>query len=164
MTEPDDGLKRLEEALAWLKAVADAEHHVHLEQMFDASQDHSWPPAPNTAHPSLERHAEFVRQLMDRGEYRVLLAAPRPPLHRMLTIDPAAPIELDDRDPTVLDVRRAAGAAPWVGDPFVWEWRVAVDPKTNRWVAGDSAPRSRDRTELAKAILGVGSVGEETKP
>lgn len=139
MVNPDDELRRLDEALARLKAVADAEHHIHLEQMFSASRDHSWPPAPNTAHPSFERQASGVRQLIERGEHTVLLPPPMRPLARWLA-DPNPPAMEDFMPPELvrLDVRRCFALAPWTERPFVYMWRVAVESSTNRWVAGDS--------------------------
>jgi hypothetical protein len=136
MVNPDDEMRRLDEALARLKAVADAEHHVHLEQMFSASQDHSWPPAPNTAHPSFERQAPFVRDMIARDECRVLLPAPGKPLWRLVTEPDTVP-EMPP-DPIVLDVRRCWSLAPWTERPYVYMWRVGVEASTNRWVAGDS--------------------------
>lgn len=38
-----------------------------------------------------------------------------------------------------LTVRRAwTSLVPYVGDPFVYMWRVAVEQSTNRWVSGES--------------------------
>lgn len=137
MTDPDDVERQLEEALARLKAVADAEHHVHLEQMFDASQDHSWPPAPNTAHPSFERQARFVRDLIAQGKHRVLLPAPMKAMWRRIA-EPEQQVPDLPPDPIVLDVQRCFALAPWTEWPYVYMWRVAVEQSTNRWVAGDS--------------------------
>lgn len=137
MTDPDDIERRLDEALARLHAVADAEHHVHLEQLFDASQDHSWPPAPNTAHPSFERQARSVRDMIARDEYRVLLPAPMKAMWRRIS-EPEPVVPEMPPDPIVLDIQKAAALAPWTGRPYVYMWRVAVEQATHRWVAGDS--------------------------
>lgn len=137
MIDPEDELRRLDEALARLKAVADAEHHVHLEQVFAESPDAVWPPAPNTAHPSFERQADVVRQLIERGEHTVLLPAPMRPLARWLA-DPDPPEGFLPPELIRLEVRRCMGLAPWSGRPYVYMWRVAVERSTNRWVAGDS--------------------------
>lgn len=136
MVNPDDELRRLDEALARLKAVADAEHHVHLEQMFSASQDHSWPPAPNTEHPSLADSAPSIRRTMQRDDcYQVNYVVRRRPRIMGFSDDLIEPPELPIR---TLQVRKAwTNKVPFVGEPFVYVWKVAVDD-TNRWVAGDS--------------------------
>lgn len=74
------------------------------------------PPPPNTAHPSLADQAEFVRRLMADGRHTVVL--PRPSGISMLT------------------VHRAWAPAPYVGDPFVYVWPVAMD-EARRWVSGE---------------------------
>lgn len=137
--EPDDELRRFDEAMARLRAVADAQEHVALEQAAAETPDHTWPPAPNTEHPWMARHARFVREWMtDDSHYQVLLAAPRKPLYRFIS-EPETDVTVDANDHLVLDIRRCVGAAPFVGDPFVYMWKVAVD-KYQRWVAGDSRP------------------------
>lgn len=132
--------RRLDEAFTRLRAVAAAEEHVLLEQVAASTPDFSWPPAPNTVHPWMASKADFVRGLMAKGEYRVLLAAPRKPLYRFISEPEQDPSTLAPADDVLhLDVRRCMGAAPFVGDPFVYVWKVAVD-KYNRWVAGESRP------------------------
>lgn len=132
--------KSEEESQAHLKRVrarAEAEHFAELEAALSATtEEHSWPPMPNTAHPSFQPQAGFVRELMARGEHRVLLAVSRSlrisePLEEDVSAD--APRHV------VLDVQRAmTSLAPWTERPFAYMWRVAVESSTNRWVAGDS--------------------------
>lgn len=139
----DEEMRRLEQALSQLRAIGEAELHVALEQQADASPDYSWPPAPNTAHPWHEKHADTVRHYMTEGQWDVMVAPPRKPLHRLLSQPMDAAPRFDDRpQPIRMEVRRAAGLAPYVGREFVYEWKVAVDPY-NRWVAGDATPRYR---------------------
>lgn len=119
-----------------------------LEEALEASGDHSWPPAPNTAHPYFDHAAPFVRRLMDEGKHVVLLPGPIKPLyHYLIDLEPDPTSIQDTR--VVLDVRRVSEPAPYVGDPFDYRWRVAVD-RHGRWVAGDSWPQYRpvsDRME-----------------
>lgn len=136
MTDPDDPMRRLDEVMAQLKALGEAQEHVWLEGKFAASPDPSWPPAPNTAHPSLQDMADSVRRTMAKDDcWQVCYAVRRPLKVTDFDTDPS----IDDFPQTrVLDVERAMGAAPYVGDRFIYMWRVAVDRATNRWVAGDS--------------------------
>lgn len=123
--------------LEQVRARAEAQHAVELEAALSATtEEHSWPPMPSTAHPSFQQQAGFVRELMARGEHRVLLAVSRPlrisePLEEIVSAD--APRHV------VLDVQRAMTShVPWTERPYVYMWRVAVESSTNRWVAGDS--------------------------
>lgn len=121
-----------------LDVAAKREERERFEQAMAGADEHVWPPAPNTAHPSFERKARFVRELIDRDEYRVLIPAPMKA--RFLAVDDPAPemsVEMPS-DPIALEVRRCWALAPWSGRPFVYMWRVAVEASTNRWVAGDS--------------------------
>lgn len=116
---------------------AEAQHVAELEAALAATtEESSWPPMPNTAHPSFDRQARFVRQLMDRGEHTVLLPLSKP-LSRLL-VDPP---EAWDVMPShiMLQVERVLSPlAPWTERPYVYMWRVAVEQSTNRWVAGDA--------------------------
>lgn len=80
-------------------------------------------PWPGTCHPKYERDAEFVRRLMAEGRRHVVL----------MHIDDTSPDfslttypDLTVRQ-VVLDVRRARGRAPYVGDPLEYHWSAAVD-------------------------------------
>jgi hypothetical protein len=137
----DYELQRLNQALARSRAIGEAEEHVMLEQMADQSPDTSWPPAPNTAHPWMEQYARIARQMMDEHDRYAFVLAVRQPLR--FTADPY-PVTADAAgSQLMMNVRKARGLAPYVGTPFVYEWRVAVD-KYQRWVAGDSTPVYRE--------------------
>lgn len=143
MTDWDDGMsddeiqRRLNEALTRIRAVADAEEHVMLEQAAADSPDQSWPPAPSTEHPWMERHAGFVRDWMtDDSHYNVMLPV-QPPRHRFFAMGMDAPIEPAVNDKVRLDIHRTFDLAPYVGEPFVWMWKYAAD-QYGRWVAGES--------------------------
>lgn len=132
----DDELERLEQALSRLRAIGEAEEHLMLEQMADQSPDTSWPPAPNTAHPWMEQYARFARQMMDEHDRYAFVLAVRQPLR--FTADPY-PITADTAgSQLMMNVSEARGPAPYVGTPFVYAWKVAVD-KYQRWVAGEAA-------------------------
>lgn len=125
--------------LRQVRARADAQHVAELESALAATTEtFSWPPMPNTAHPSFERQARFVRQLVDRGEHTVMLAVERP-LFRTLLMDPSAEVMAEAHQHTTLLVQRAMTSfAPWTERPYIYMWRVAVEQSTHRWVAGDS--------------------------
>lgn len=132
----DEIRRRLDEAFARIRAVGEAQEHVWLEQKFAESPDvFAWPPAPNTAHPSFERQSSFVRGLIAEGKHTVLLAPP-PRRARFYAVDDE--VDFDMPDPIRLEVRRCWALAPWSGRPYVYMWRVGVESKSNRWVAGDS--------------------------
>lgn len=137
MTEPDDELCRFDEAMGRMKAVAEAQEHVWLEETAAATPVHSWPPGPNTAHPSFEQQAPFVRRLMDEDRYMVHLPVHKP-LWRFIA-EPETDPTADGPKTVTLVVRKVATTlAPYVGDPYGYVWRVAVDESTNRWVSGDA--------------------------
>jgi hypothetical protein len=103
-----------------------------LEQHLSETPDHCWPPAPNTEHPGLASCAAMVRRLIADGHHTIYVVLPRR-LRLFEVSDPSA-----WQDPTLaLTVRRAWWFAPYVGDPFIYEWPVAVD-HLNRHVAGDA--------------------------
>lgn len=92
----------------------------------------SWPPAPDTVHPVFQGAAPTVRQLMARSLSAIRLVRPEP--LSAATFDDPKPNGPNQAD-HVLTVREAVGPAPYVGRPFCYAWRVAVDG-ANRWVAG----------------------------
>lgn len=118
-----------------IRAVAEAQEVVGLESMFMESADESWPPMPLTQHPWMERHARMVRYLMDRGEYTIMLAVQKPLRTRLFALGEDVTPVGDEK--LMLNVERVVARAPYVGDPFWYEWRVAVD-QFKRWVAGEA--------------------------
>lgn len=135
--------KSEEEIDAHLKRVrarAEAQHVAELEAALAAtSEEFAWPPAPNTAHPSFARQAAFVRELMERGQYTILLAVERPLSARLVLHDDSAEVMAEAHRHTTLLVQLAMTShAPWTERPYIYMWRVAVEQSTNRWVAGDS--------------------------
>lgn len=91
------------------------------------------PPAPDTCHPAYTNQAHAIRNHLHRSAVTVV------------SPDPIATItypEGSDKPLTglatarhLLTVQRCAGPAPFVGDPFWYEWKVAVDV-LDRHVAG----------------------------
>lgn len=111
---------------------------VKLDIQAEKAADHQWPPPPNTAHPALAHQATFVRQLMADGRHNIIL--PRPQRASFLAYGDGATVEKSAT--TLLTVHRVWGLAPYVGDPFIYVWSVAVDG-SKRWVAGDSHSQYR---------------------
>lgn len=106
-----------------------------LEQSFPDTPSFSWPPAPLTAHPALECNAETVRALMRRGEHTICTYKPRS-IKWMYEPEPdLAEVRPSDNIIT-LTVREAWHPAPYVGEPYVIVWPVALD-NLNRFVAGE---------------------------
>lgn len=132
-------LAEIQAYLAEVRARLEAQHVAELEATLAATtEEFSWPPMPNTAHPSFERQARFVRELMDRGRNTILLAVEQP-MFRRLVMDPSVEVMAEAHRQTMLQVERAVTSlAPWTERPYVYMWRVAVESSTNRWVAGNS--------------------------
>lgn len=124
----------LDAVLGRLRAIAEAQEVVGLEEKFIESADESWPPMPLTQHPWMERHARIVRELMGRGEWTIMLTVQKPLKLRLLSDEDVT--RMDDNR-LMLNVERVVAKAPYVGDPFWYGWRVAVD-KYKRWVAGEA--------------------------
>jgi hypothetical protein len=89
------------------------------------------PPDPMTAHPSVEYCADFARHLSAEGRDVITLAA-RPAIHRFRAIEDPM---MGAPKPVTFAVQRCYGLAPFVGQPFHYEWRVAVDAY-GRHIAG----------------------------
>lgn len=99
------------------------------------------PPPPLKWHPAYDGHPRLLDWLNDRGPYagRDSVKVPRRTRPRMAwTADPS---ELWAADSTpwvfVLTRRKAVGRAPYVGDPFHYQWWVARD-QLGRSIAGDA--------------------------
>lgn len=128
---------RLDQALTRLRALAEAEEVVNLEEQAILSPDFTWPPSPSTAHPALEQHAEFVRQWgFARGEQAICLPGPRKPVYRFIT-EPETEPTIAPSNSILLVVQRVYRPAPYVGRPFVYGWLVAAD-RYQRWIADDT--------------------------
>lgn len=117
-----------------------------MQPAFDATPQHQWPPPPDTAHPALAAQAAFVRRLMSDGHHTVVL--PRPSGISMATAADTDPVAMSLKSST-LAVRRVWALAPYVGDPFVYVWLVAVD-EANRWVSGEAHGRFTGYREEGK--------------
>lgn len=93
-------------------------------------------PMPETAHPAYTSNASAVRALMAAD--RPYIAVPRTYRAAYVMAEEVGPPTEPIRA-VVLTVRKAAGPAPFVGDPRVtramYVWRVAVDD-AGRHVAG----------------------------
>jgi hypothetical protein len=85
---------------------------------------------PDTEHPAYAREAPSIRRFIAEGRYTVAVAVPP----KLSFAEPLSPYEPELRI-RHLDVKRAMAAAPYVGDPFVYAWKAAVD-EVGRWVAG----------------------------
>lgn len=91
-------------------------------------------PTPGEFHPYYERYRTLITSwLNDRGYSRWLEIPIIPSLHQLLTENPEP--EVSCRRHT-LTRRRCRAPAPYVGDPFVYEWRAGVD-ELGRTVASD---------------------------
>lgn len=106
---------------------------VRLDIQAERADDHHWPPPPNTVHPGFEDQAASVRQFMAAGHHQVVL----PKSRRLLLSLVESDADIRSWDTTTLTVHRVWAPAPYVGDPFVYVWPVAVD-RAKRWVAGEA--------------------------
>lgn len=94
---------------------------------------------PMTCHPSLNRQAAGVRELIDadRGAIRVPVVKPLRATYQKQS-EPTS-----DMATTVatFEIQKATGPAPFVGDPrherADYMWKVAID-SAGRWVAGEA--------------------------
>lgn len=96
------------------------------------------PPVPLEWHPAYRGETWLLDWLNDVGQYRgladlVLPRCVRPTL--AYTDDPDS--EAVTIRQTILTRKRAAGPAPYVGRPFHYEWRYALD-HVGRGIAGES--------------------------
>jgi hypothetical protein len=95
------------------------------------------PPAPETCHPALTGLAGSVRNALDRDSsmHQIRYPVLRSPRFVSREIDPVpSSIGYSVRTMTV---SKAVAPAPFVGDPFVYMWKVATDD-LGRHVAGSS--------------------------
>lgn len=95
-------------------------------------------PAPLEWHPAYRDRTWLIDWLERRGEYadrqhmRILFTRPL----RVCDLELTEPEELE-ATVMVLTRRRCFGLAPWVGDPFHYEWWVGED-NVGRCIAGDA--------------------------
>lgn len=130
----DDRFDRILERLKHFVQWSDELTTAAMQPALDATPQHQWPPWPDTAHPALADQAGFVRRLMADGRHAVVL--PRPSRISMFREADTAPTAMTLKTST-LRVHRAWAPAPYVGDPFVYVWPVAVD-EAQRWVSGEA--------------------------
>jgi hypothetical protein len=134
----DELMARLDAAMERLEIEASVEAALYFEGLADEAPTFTWPPAPNTAHPSLERQARWVRDWINAGNYNVVLPGPPPPLKRLLA-QPMDVVEPELPKKIILTITKAWGLGVHVGDPYVWMWKAAVD-ENGRWICTDSWP------------------------
>lgn len=123
---------RLSRLAAIVEARAARVQDAQFEQALADAPEFVWPPDPGTAHPSLERHAVAVRQLMAQG--RAAVWVPVHPSPRTL-FDRSPTAQSMQPAPTALQVELVERPAPYAGSPYRYAWQVAVEHCTNRWVA-----------------------------
>jgi hypothetical protein len=88
---------------------------------------------PDTEHPTYRQDAELIRQYLDR--HSLVVAEPSGPPLVASYQQQDTPVSEPSARPRTLTVQKARGPVPYVGRPFAYEWRVAVD-EAGRWVAG----------------------------
>lgn len=88
---------------------------------------------PDTEHLDYEESADQIRLLLDQPSIYVPIV---PPIEAVFHSDDLSPINIQV-ETRKLNVRQAAGPAPYVDRPFVYRWRVAEDD-SGRWVAGSA--------------------------
>lgn len=141
MTSPDDErfakLRGLFQghSVAWDKQVTGT-----LEQSLRSTVALGASPHPGMVHPSLTRQSSIIRHIMSEGPGMVYI----PKYSRRDRFAPV-PTEITGTH-IVLHVREAIGLAPYVGDPFVYSWRVAVDDYGRYVAEEDSTIRYLERT------------------
>lgn len=103
------------------RAIADMEHGLAK------SPDPQPFPMPNQAHPALAGAARFVRDLgeQDRRHHIVLPIMRKPTFAQPDETFPTAPLSTDR---IILERRRCAAPAPYVGPPAIYAWDVWMDP------------------------------------
>jgi hypothetical protein len=88
---------------------------------------------PGTHHPALEGIAKGVRGAIDAGNrHDIVYPVPSKPVFAREI--PTA-WEFEPMKTKTMRVERCAGPAPYVGRPFCYTWRAAVDD-VGRWVGG----------------------------
>lgn len=101
------------------------------------------PPPPLEWHPAYSGQTwllDWLNGVPGYPEHTVLVQLPQP--HRAI-LDPY-PSPWDHRDRRItLDKRKAAGPAPYVGEPFCYGWWFATD-HLGRGIASDSFRVYRD--------------------
>lgn len=90
---------------------------------------------PDTAHPGLADRATFLRRQMSLGVRDLLIFEG----HRFSPLIELEPETRPTEDIIPIRVHRCGAPAPWTGRPYVYEWRVALDP-SGRWVASSAWP------------------------
>lgn len=88
---------------------------------------------PDTEHPAYQAQAAMIRHLMETRRGAILL--PKLPRAQLFEASASQTVETTTIETTTLMIRNAYGPAPYVGKPFCYVWRVAVD-ELERWVAG----------------------------
>jgi hypothetical protein len=88
---------------------------------------------PDTEHPAYQEQAAMIRHLMETRRGVILL----PKLDRARSFEAleSQTFETTTTESTMLMIKNAYGPAPYVGKPFCYVWKVAVD-ELERWVAG----------------------------
>lgn len=91
-------------------------------------------PTPNSCHPALSSHADFVRQF-NKDFVKI---ANRPMCENLFEVNPYSyPSSNDVVTTEVLVRKKYFGLAPYVGAPFLYTWSVWFD-KYNRYISGEA--------------------------
>jgi hypothetical protein len=100
-------------------------------------------PDPRSVSPALWEHREAVLTWLENEQdwWRgLVIAVPLPFEVTVSVYDPTRPPKIDPKpwyQEVRLDVKRAAGPAPWTGSPFMYTWAVAEGPP-GYWAATDA--------------------------
>lgn len=139
----DERLERLEEQTnRYVRHVTEG-----MEDVLATTPTHTSVPMPGEMHPAYSDKPFLMDWLSERGPYadrhEVFLPKPMPPLWSTMTDEPypTAPMP----QPVVLQRRRCAGPAPYIGRPFCYEWWAVVDDY-GRGIGGESRIVYREAT------------------
>lgn len=136
--EDDERMERLREAMEHSRKRHEEEMLAAAEQSLSEISTSDCPP-PLTCHPFYRGKTWLIDWLNgDSGlpEWDIMIPLPTRPLMASFSTDPG-PIEMPSVKAARMSKQRAWGPAPWVGEPFHYEWYVGTD-ELGRRVAGES--------------------------
>lgn len=109
-------------------------------------------PMPGTASSTLLRNRAYLAAIVDDDRDPVVLRQRRGDPLVPGVDDPSAGGMVRIWEQVQLTTRRVHAPAPYVGEPFGYSWRVAIDPKSGMFVAGDEVRMFRDVHEEVRMI------------
>src|SRR5215216_1594169 len=121
----DDQQERFDALLEAFNRMCERHMEVEFERIAERYEQeappHPFPYQPDTEHPAYVGQANMVRHFMAEGRGAIVLPVP---LSRRAAL--TTPDEMYPSGPSfekrILNVKRAVGPAPYVGEPFAYMW------------------------------------------